>query len=338
MGSTDNEVPQVSELPPDCGADHEDAPPTGEAPTQLDGFVEGLQKLLAQAVRAGVCTASGSDPRMIDLLETVNANLESLLKKTAAAAAPDVAASADTEPNESPQLLAEIRGRLDDLCEAVAQLQTSASPPPQEAAPPWTEAFAQRLSDMMAQRAEAEAVAQTPPTPPPPVQAETVVAAAADNLCQTRLEKAIFGDELAANEDLALPRQRLLDAVLRQDPAACNFAGVLLTFQAADTDRQKKLLSDVGEAFYAWRPQAGMNGQDPLERSLAGALNNICGESGLGLRIETVHVGDRFESAQHQASNGKGRQVTRVQGWIVVREGKAGARPSVFSRASVEVK
>lgn len=142
---------------------------------------------------------------------------------------------------------------------------------------------------------------------------------------------AVFGGLLAANPDLAVELQQILDAAGLGNDAARQLVGSLLLLQSSGVDRAPNLLKDVGEAFYRWRPKT-IDDYDPLERGLLAAVQQRCETLGLPNVVELVRPGDRFDSARH-TSRERGLEVAEVQGWVVLRDqGKVLSRALVILR------
>ena len=144
-------------------------------------------------------------------------------------------------------------------------------------------------------------------------------------------ERAILGDELAAQPGLAFQRSQLLGGVLDGNAAARALAGQLLVFRAAPAERLPPLLKEIGEAYYRWQPKT-RPGNSPFEESLAAWLQRTCEAAGLHNTIELVHPGERFDAARHNAAS-RGVEIAEVLGWVVLRD-----NGKVYTKASVAVR
>jgi hypothetical protein len=144
-------------------------------------------------------------------------------------------------------------------------------------------------------------------------------------------ERAILGDDLAANPALALQRNLLIDGILTGEPGACALAGELLVFQSSPAERLPQLLKDIGEAYYRWQPKTRPTG-NPMENALVAWLQRCCEAAGIPNTIELVHPGERFDIGRHTAT-GRGVEITEVQGWIVLRD-----NGKVYMKATVSVR
>jgi hypothetical protein len=125
--------------------------------------------------------------------------------------------------------------------------------------------------------------------------------------------------------------QKLVDGLERGDVGAAGLVGRLLAFRAADAEELPILLKDVGEAYYGWSNQLSFE-RVALREALIRRLIAACGRAGMGHRIETVRVGDRFDRSRHQATAG-GWEITVVRGWVVLRD-----NGSVYTKAEVETR
>lgn len=154
---------------------------------------------------------------------------------------------------------------------------------------------------------------------------------AAQPAASRQWQRAILGPALAEDASLDFQRQQLLDGILAGEPGACALAGQLLVFQSSPAEKMPPLLKEIGEAFYRWQSKDAP-GTNRLEEALVRWLKRACEEAGIGNSIELVHPGQRFDAARHTAS-GRGVEITRVLGWVVLREdGK------VYTKAAVEVR
>ena len=144
-------------------------------------------------------------------------------------------------------------------------------------------------------------------------------------------EATLLGPELCNIAYLAQDRQALLAGLMRDHPPAQALVGQVLAFRACGDERRAQLLKEVGEAYYAWRPEFAQ-GEDAFREALIGILTAGCQAIGVNNSIELVRPGDRFDSKRHNAKS-RGIEITDVYGWIVLRE-----NGSVYTKASVAAK
>jgi len=144
-------------------------------------------------------------------------------------------------------------------------------------------------------------------------------------------QRAILGPVLSADPALDFQRQQLLDGVLAGNPGACALAGQLLVFQSSPAEKMAPLLKEIGEAFYRWQPK-DKPGTSKMEEALVAWLKRACEDAGIGNSIELVHPGERFDAARHTASS-RGVEITRVHGWVVLRD-----NGKVYTKAAVDVR
>ena len=64
----------------------------------------------------------------------------------------------------------------------------------------------------------------------------------------------IFGDQLGSVPALSHFSGRLLSEVYGGDIDALGLVGQLIGFRSANAERKPKILKDLGEAFYRWKP------------------------------------------------------------------------------------
>jgi hypothetical protein len=141
----------------------------------------------------------------------------------------------------------------------------------------------------------------------------------------------VLGRELAENPELESVRKELIDDVKSGHDKARTLAGNIMLVQSAPVDQIPKLMRDVGEAYYQWRPRSSSM-EEPFEKALASWLTKRASNAGLRNSIELVCPGDRFDSARHLASE-PGVQVVAVHGWVVLRD-----NGKVFTKANVTVR
>jgi hypothetical protein len=138
----------------------------------------------------------------------------------------------------------------------------------------------------------------------------------------------IFGDQLTANPAIGAVSGSLLADVYAGDVDAISLAGQLMTFRAVTGERKPRLLKDLGEAFFAWKPR----GDEPLLQALIAWVHADLDSAAIPNRIELVQVGDRYDMQRHNAKQ-PGVEVTEVAGWVVLRD-----NGKVFSKANVSVR
>jgi hypothetical protein len=138
----------------------------------------------------------------------------------------------------------------------------------------------------------------------------------------------LFGENLHAVRSVSHLSGSLLADVYAGDSQAVGFAGQLMTFRTGTAEQKARLLKDVGEAFYAWKP----HGEAPLLEPLIDWVHAELDEVQLGNRIMVVQVGDRYDMQRHHAKQ-PGIEVAEVYGWVILRD-----NGKVFSKASVAVR
>ena len=138
----------------------------------------------------------------------------------------------------------------------------------------------------------------------------------------------IFGDHLGTIPGMSAVSGALLADVYAGDNDAVGLLGQLLTFRSATAERKPKLLKDMGEAFYLWKPR----GEPTLRDTLIAWVHAVLEQAGIANRIEIVQVGDRYDLTRHN-SRERGVEVGDVFGWCVLRE-----NGKVYSKASVSAK
>ena len=138
----------------------------------------------------------------------------------------------------------------------------------------------------------------------------------------------LFGENLHAEPSIPHLSGLLLADVHAGDCQAVALAGQVMTFRTGTAEQKARLLKDVGEAFYAWRPR----GDEGLLQSLIAWVHAELDAVQLGNRIMVVQVGDRYDMQRHHAKQ-PGVEIADVYGWIVLRD-----NGKVFSKANVAVK
>jgi len=138
----------------------------------------------------------------------------------------------------------------------------------------------------------------------------------------------IFGDYLGVDPSISHLSGTLLADVYASDNDAVGLMGHLLDFRSATGERRPRMLKDIGEAFYRWKPIGDQTMRDALIAWIHAQLDAVS----IGNRIEIVQVGDRYDMQRHNAKE-RGVEVSDVYGWIVLRE-----NGKVYSKASVSVR
>jgi len=170
-------------------------------------------------------------------------------------------------------------------------------------------------------------VAQAVPVPSPAQPARPgsipVTGGAGGNWSQI-----IFGDQLKADPGIGSLSGTLLSEVQAKADDAVGMLGYLLAFRAADQERKPKLLKELGEAFYVWKP----DGNPRLLTPLINWVHAVLDRAGINNRIDLVQVGDRYDMQRHNAKE-RGAEVSAVAGWVVLRD-----NGKVYSKANVSVR
>jgi hypothetical protein len=138
----------------------------------------------------------------------------------------------------------------------------------------------------------------------------------------------VFGQNVHVDSTISHLSGALLADVYQGDQQAIALAGQLMAFRSGTAEQKARLLKEVGESFYAWRP----HGDDDLLQALITWVHTELDAVQLGNRIQVVQVGDRYDMQRHNAKQA-GVEVADVFGWIVLRD-----NGKVFSKASVAVK
>jgi len=138
----------------------------------------------------------------------------------------------------------------------------------------------------------------------------------------------LFGDSLRAVPSISHLSGVLLADVYAGDNGAIGMAGQLMTFRTGTAEQKARLLKDVGEAFYGWKPR----GDDSLLEPLIAWVHAELDAVDLGNRIMVVQIGDRYDMQRHNSKQ-PGVEVAEVYGWVVLRD-----NGKVFSKANVAVK
>ncbi|MCH5372879.1 MAG: hypothetical protein JJ992_02795 [Planctomycetes bacterium] len=168
-------------------------------------------------------------------------------------------------------------------------------------------------------------VAAAPQAKPRVERPEAIAVTGADGRDWSRI---LFGEHLRADPSITHLSGSLLGDVYAGDTGAIALAGQLMTFRTGTAEQKARLLKDVGEAFYNWKPQ----GDEPLLEPLITWVHAELDDVSLGNRIMVVQVGDRYDMQRHNARQ-SGVEVAEVYGWIVLRD-----NGKVFSKANVALK
>jgi hypothetical protein len=138
----------------------------------------------------------------------------------------------------------------------------------------------------------------------------------------------LFGENLHAQPSIPHLSGSLLSDIYAGDHGAVALAGQVMTFRTGTVEQKARLLKDVGEAFYIWKPL----GDDSLLQPLIAWVHAELDAVQLGNRIMVVQVGDRYDMQRHNAKQA-GVEVAEVYGWVVLRD-----NGKVFSKANVAVR
>lgn len=138
----------------------------------------------------------------------------------------------------------------------------------------------------------------------------------------------IFGDQLKVDPGIGALGGALLSEVYSNEADAIGMLGYVLAFRSADQERKPKLLKELGEAFYLWKPDGNPRLLDPLIHWVHATMD----QAGINNRIEVVQVGDRYDMQRHNAKE-RGAEVCGVAGWVVLRD-----NGKVYSKANVSVR
>jgi len=171
----------------------------------------------------------------------------------------------------------------------------------------------------------APAPVDPPPVQPAPAAAPIPMSGGGDGGNWSQI---IFGEYLAVDPSISHLSGTLLADVYASDNDAVGLMGHLLDFRSATGERKPRMLKDIGEAFYRWKP----TDDDALRDALMVWVHTQLDAVGIGNRIEIVQVGDRYDMQRHNAKE-RGVEVCDVYGWTVLRE-----NGKVYSKASVSVR
>lgn len=171
-----------------------------------------------------------------------------------------------------------------------------------------------------------EPLAAVAAAPPKPVQrAEPIAVRGGEGANWSGI---VFGENVHVDSTISHLSGSLLADVYQGDQQAIALAGQLMAFRTGTAEQKARLLKEVGESFYAWKP----HGDEDLLQALIAWVHNELDAVQLGNRIQVVQVGDRYDMQRHHAKQA-GVEVADVFGWIVLRD-----NGKVFSKASVAVK
>ncbi len=162
-------------------------------------------------------------------------------------------------------------------------------------------------------------------SPQPKRQAEPVAVRSGEGMNWSAI---VFGEHAQGDPTISHLSGSLLGDVYQGDQRAIALTGQLMAFRSGTAEQKARLLKEVGESFYAWRPQ----GDDDLLHALIDWVHGELDAVQLGNRIQVVQAGDRFDMQRHNAKQ-PGVEVAEVFGWIVLRD-----NGKVFSKANVAVK
>lgn len=168
------------------------------------------------------------------------------------------------------------------------------------------------------------APAEPPPAQPMPASAPIPVTAGDGG----NWSQIIFGEYLGVDPSISHLSGTLLADVYVGDNDAVGLMGHLLDFRSASGERRPRMLKDIGEAFYRWKPTDDQALREALIVWIHAQLDAV----GIGNRIEVIQVGDRYDMQRHNAKE-RGVEVCDVYGWIVLR-----GNGKVYSKASVSVR
>lgn len=215
--------------------------------------------------------------------------------------------------------------------EPVAQEPAAQQPAAQEAPVATSTTHEADATRIEQQTRSPRATAQQPPTvapaasPQPKRQAEPIAVRGGEGANWSGI---VFGEHARGNSSISHLSGSLLGDVYQGDQQAIALTGQLMAFRSGTAEQKARLLKEVGESFYAWRPQ----GDDDLLQALIDWVHGELDAVQLGNRIQVVQAGDRYDMQRHNAKQ-PGVEVADVFGWIVLRD-----NGKVFSKANVAVK
>ena len=163
------------------------------------------------------------------------------------------------------------------------------------------------------------------PSPAPPTRPGSIPVTGGAGGNWSRI---IFGDQLKVDPGIGSLSGTLLSEVQANVDDAVGMLGYLLAFRSADQERKPKLLKELGEAFYLWKP----DGNPRLLGPLINWVHAVLDRAGINNRIDLVQVGDRYDMQRHNAKE-RGAEVSAVAGWVVLRD-----NGKVYSKANVSVR
>ena len=214
-----------------------------------------------------------------------------------------------------------LRVTLDALAEHLGAAPGDGREPGRRETPPPPTTVPQ-MDEPPAARPAPPAETQTTPSPVATAAGATASPAAGD------WSRILLGDHFEQLPTLSYLSGQLLADVYAQTPDAIGLAGQLMTFRTAMGEQKPRMLKDVGEAFYAWKPQ----GDPALIEPLIAWVHAELEAAELGNRIQVVHPGDRYDTQRHNARQ-PGVEVADVRGWAVLRD-----NGKVYSKANVSVR
>ncbi|MBC8874133.1 MAG: hypothetical protein H8E44_32240 [Planctomycetes bacterium] len=213
---------------------------------------------------------------------------------------------------------------VDETPEPPAAKPTADDDPAPSTAPPAKEPKAAPVETAPVVAARPTPV-EPPPAQPVPAPIAIPVTGGGDGGNWSQI---IFGEYLTVDPSISHLSGTLLADVHVGDNDAVGLMGHLLDFRSATGERKPRMLKDVGEAFYRWKPTDDTTLRDALIVWIHAQLDAV----GINNRIEIVQVGDRYDMQRHNAKE-RGIEVGDVYGWIVLRE-----NGKVYSKASVSVR
>lgn len=275
-------------------------------------------------------TNSPSAPTMAELLELICPQVEKIeegfkgIRVTLDALAEHLGGASLVRP--APPAAADSEGAADEQTDEAAAdakpVASTKSPPPAAAVP--VPSTAPPVTTPPPPAPEVPVVVQTRPPAAQPVAVPIPVSGAGGG----NWSQIIFGDALGTVPGISHLSGILLSDVYDSDNDAVNMLGNLLTLRSATAERKPKLLKDVGEAFYLWKPM----GEAALRDGLIAWIHSLLDEAGIANRIELVQAGDRYDMQRHN-SRERGVEVVDVCGWVVLRE-----NGKVYSKANVSAR
>ncbi|NLF69533.1 MAG: hypothetical protein GX575_10830 [Candidatus Anammoximicrobium sp.] len=225
------------------------------------------------------------------------------------------------EPKVEPPMAASMR--VPPAEAAVPTQPSNAALPPNVVLPPMAQPMPAAAAPVPAAAPVAQAVPLTAPAQAARPGSIPVSGGSAGNWSQI-----IFGDQRKVDAGIGSLSGTLLSEVQAGVDDAVGMLGYLLAFRSADQERKPKLLKELGEAFYLWKP----DGNPRLLSPLINWVHAVLDRAGINNRIDLVQVGDRYDMQRHNAKE-RGAEVAVVAGWVVLRD-----NGKVYSKANVSVR